>query len=89
MGPEDPKAKGPLVQPINALESSGFETDTRIIGESSSCAGSMPMEDSGVPGAKIDKEIGRSSSVVDPNTVKAVFSAAMASDDVEMHGEAH
>ena len=47
------------------------------------------MEDSGVPGAKIDKEIGRSSSVVDPDTVKAVFSAAMASDDVEMHGEAH
>ena len=47
------------------------------------------MEDSSVPAAKIDKEIGRSSSVVDPDTVKAVFSAATASDDMEMHDEAH
>ena len=47
------------------------------------------MEDSGVPRAEIDMEIGRSSSVVDPDTVKAVFSAATASDDVETLDEAH
>lgn len=62
VAPKDSKAKGPLLQPM--LEVRGLKPIQRRTGSSSSYAGCMPMEDSGVSGAEIDMEFGHSSSVV-------------------------